>query len=269
MRALSRASLVAISVASVLTAALFGAPGAAVSAGVRWKHLTEGDFSVYFVDGDENAARKLVGWANEARAIAGRVLRVSSLPGARIYLHPRSDWKYSPYSAHADVEARAVHFPAPSEAPRDINDTWYFKNLIHEYVHVAHGWILGRKWWGYRETPRWFREGLAEYIAVMESTPEVRAAYRRYYEQMRRAVALGDTSFLFKDDIYTWGVWFAIFLTDQFGEDALARIVHSRAPWFSRALEEVTGLDALGLERRWMEWLPQYIERVEWPVAQR
>lgn len=126
---------------------------------------------------------------------------------------------------------------------------------------------MGRKWWGYRETPSWFREALAEYASVMASTPEVKAAYRRYHDQMRRAVEAGDTAFLFKGDVYTWGVFFGAFLTEQWGQDALARLVHSRARSFEAALAELTGLDAIELERRWMEWLPTYVATVDWPGA--
>ncbi|WP_324718126.1 hypothetical protein U7230_07655 [Carboxydochorda subterranea] len=247
----------------VLAALLLAAPQG--SAAVRWQRVSEGDFAVSFTPGDETAARKMLGWAEQTRAIAGRVLQAASLPGAHIYLHPSSDWKHSPYSSYADGSSRAVHFLSPSEAPRGVDDVWYFKNLIHEYVHIAHAWVLGRKWWGYRETPSWFREALAEYASVMASTPEVKAAYRGYHDQMRRAVEASDTAFLFKGDVYAWGVFFGAFLTEQWGQDALARVVHSRARSFEASLEELTGLDAIGLERRWMEWLPTYVETVDWP----
>ncbi len=253
----------ALTASGLLALLLAAAP---VSAAVRWQQIREGDFTVFFAPGDEAAGRKMLAWAEEARGFAGRVFVGTSLPGARIYLHPESDWERSPYSAYADGSARAVHFLTPSAAPPGVDDTWYFKNLIHEYTHVAHNWVLGRKWWGYRETPSWFREALAEYTAVMASTPDVQGAYRRYYEQMRRMVESGDTAFLFKGDIYGWGVAFGAFVTELWGEDALARIVQSRARSFEAALREVTGLDAVGLERQWMAWLPGWVETVEWPL---
>jgi len=243
---------------SVALCSLVSVPAEAVS----WERLEAGDFVIFYAPGYERDARLLASWVDDTRALVHRFLEVDGLTTVRVYLHPKEDWSRSPYQAYAQPHDRSVHFLTPADSPNE--SVWYRKNLIHEYGHLVVKHRMGRKFWGYRHLPDWFEEGLVEYIAVMASDDEIRRNYRHYFDEMKTVVHRGDTSFLFRTNVYAWGIFTIAFFLDRYGHQALLDLLGSRARTFAQAFEQVTGLTAGEFSGEWAAWLLEYIDTLDW-----
>lgn len=233
---------------------------------IEWKRLDAGSLMVLHASGYELDAELFAAWARDTDELVRTFLDIKSIPKVMVYLYPREEWRRTPYEAYAQPQNRSVHFLAPWDNPY-VDETWYRKNLIHELAHVALAHRMGRKLWGYRELPDWFRQGLVEYIAVMASDDQIQAAYRHYLSHMQSAVRLGNTSFLFRDNVYAWGVFTLAFFEERFGHERLLDLLGSRARTFSQAFQQVTGLSPIEFEAEWEAWIPEYVSRVDWPRA--
>lgn len=250
----------------VLTLGLI-AQAHASAAEPQWQHLRYEECRVFYTEPYEADARKVLGWIDQVRNIPGRFLGVADPLAVDIYLYPPDAWMRRPYEAYAEPSGRSLHFLSPSAPNARGDDVWYFKNLVHEYSHVVIAAVMGAKQRGFQKLPSWFEEALAEYISVMKGGPNVQAAYRRYLIEMQELVTSGGTTFLFRGDVYAWGVFTIQFIIDEFGNERLLSLLNSPSESFPDAMATTLGVDGLGFESRWTKWLPKYIAAVNWPVS--
>ncbi len=172
-----------------------------------------------------------------------------------IQLFDLAHWTRQPSSADADSTNLLIRFLAPSDQPTNYrswdDDTWYLKNVVHEYTHIA----VNRDFRNRGSAPQWFSEGFAEYIAIFHSTPEVLRKYDANLQRVRDMIGRDEGRLLqVSDDIYYGGALIVKYMDEVYGRDRLIAVIKSDAPSFWEAVKRELRVSLDVFEDNWIEW---------------
>lgn len=117
-------------------------------------------------------------------------------------------------------------------------DNPFRRVLNHEYVHVPFYKDLYSKRIGYKESPEWFSQGLAEYISGNYDP-----AYR---EKVQEAAQSG---FFLMDDPYAWGLYAVEYMYEEYGQEKVINLIRSDAKTFGAAIEKELGVTPSEFEK--------------------
>lgn len=145
-----------------------------------------------------------------------------------------------------------LHLLAPSKhssnartsvgEPKDEN---YFERLIAHEVYTIALQALFRtkdKGWTFYRAPRWFYQGIQEYLALTRSNEHARTVTLAKY----RAAAKADPRR--HDSAYVGGALKIAYFVERYGWKKLVRLMKSDKPTFGRAFHAVTGINVAPFE---------------------
>jgi len=104
--------------------------------------------------------------------------------------------------------------------------------------------------------PSWFIQGVEEYFAVFHSTKYWRTkGYRVYHQRLAAKPETIDTDFgLNIRDPYNDGFIIFNFIREEFGEDAIFRLIKSTEKSFGKRLRSATQVEFADFARRFDTW---------------
>jgi hypothetical protein len=124
--------------------------------------------------------------------------------------------------------------------------------MVHEYTHLVFDYITNGNY------PRWFTEGLAQYVEYRVNHYEWITADNTLDDKMYTMVQL-DQQF---DDLpnqalaYRESLAAVRYIAETYGEDKLLEVIKDLKSGDSleKAIEKSTGLDYAAFERSWQQW---------------
>ncbi len=148
--------------------------------------------------------------------------------------------------AHADV--------AEGGFSSSYDRLWYLKNLVHECTALfLWSYRPSSPKWSLHDAPKWFVEGLEEYVAIERSVPEARHRYRTQYLP-RLASETVQSRFSSVTDKYADGYLIHLFLHEQSSAAGVHRILHRTEPSFWQGLTHCLDRDLDRLYSDWQHW---------------
>ncbi len=135
------------------------------------------------------------------------------------------------------------------------NRDFFDKLLIHE-VSPLYLQLLAYSADSLFRGPSWFIQGVEEYFAVFHSTKYWRTkGYRVYHQRLAAKPETIDTDFgLNIRDPYNDGFIIFNFIREEFGEDAIFRLIKSTEKSFGKRLRSATQVEFADFARRFDTW---------------
>ena len=136
-------------------------------------------------------------------------------------------------------------------------DDEYFKKVLAHEVGTLYPLALNHRkstGWAFFDGPKWFSEGLQEYIGLNFSTDHARNITQARYFDAYRVDPERVTLDLGVRDAYRDGALLVGFLHDRYGTGAVDRILLSNKDTFWSAVEDVTGLTPQRLHAEFRTW---------------
>jgi len=166
----------------------------------EWLSIEDEHFIIKYKAGKEDDAKLMLEYCKFAHNVTMEVYPHELDVKVTVYLYDNKSWTRSPYSCWADATKAEIHFLTPSDVPGDarrwVDNLWYQKNVVHEYVHIPTIRDLWKTEYYYSfGAPDWFDEGIAEYISVFCTTEEILQKYEHYARNMRTTVINGSVFF--------------------------------------------------------------------------
>jgi len=128
-------------------------------------------------------------------------------------------------------------------------DNPFRRVLNHEYVHVVFYNNLYLKKRGYKDSPSWFSQGIAEYIS-QNYLPS-------YEKKVRESVQRG--SFMISEP-YSWGLYIVEFMFARYCKEKVINLIQSDALTFIDALKKEMGVSSSEFEEGWRAYLAERFE---------
>lgn len=254
-----------------------GPPAEAPGAAGEWVGIESPCYRVLHAPGGAEDGHRVMAWLDQAREALARELAVVPLGDllrdvdCRVWVHP------APAEGAAEGAARTgittdgaavradMHVLAPS-AHRGAGTTlvgepfdavYHQKTIVHEYAHVVLYRIVGtrRRGWGLWTAPGWFREGYAEYLALVCGAERTRTVTMERYRAVVRAAPERVRPDLSVENEYLDGAMLLRCLHESFGRERVQALLVSEAATFDEALGEALGGDRRTVYDRWREWV--------------
>lgn len=180
-----------------------------------------------------------------------------------VYLHgePDGDANVGTMTIHTCDGRAALHLLAPRAHPGVIEGGWprgydelYFhKNLVHELSTPYFEALTERKavGWRFHSAPAWFVQGIEEYLAASLTHDDARLA--RHRDAVRDDPTRVSADFEVRG-VYGDGCALVHFLFDEFGRDAVFRLLESPELDFWAAVATELDVDRAALYERFTRW---------------
>jgi hypothetical protein len=153
----------------------------------NWLSIENDNFVIYYKAGFLSDANLMLNYCEYARNITMN-LYPHNLPfEVTVKLYDYNTFPYSIGTTMASVSSTSAElsFISPSDVPTQyksyMDNLWYQKNTVHEYVHVpTYIDLLSTSWYRSSGFPGFF--DVAEYFSVFCTTPEILQKYNYYIE---------------------------------------------------------------------------------------
>ncbi|NLG86915.1 MAG: hypothetical protein GX489_06835 [Firmicutes bacterium] len=229
-----------------------------------WPSIESEHFIVKYQPTDENAAAIVLKAAEKAYSIVTQ--EVDFVPPGKtlVVVHPTAEELNSAFGWSSQESAvgaywgGAIRVLSPSAW---IGDTslelvkeifWAAGPMVHEFTHL----VLDYKTAG--NYPRWFSEGLAQYLELKHCGTTLSSGFDLHLKQLYSIQELGNFSQL-DDELLAYEQALSIvqYLTDIYGPQIIEQIVNSLAQGqsFPRALKTAGIKSPAALEEAWLQWL--------------
>ena len=161
-----------------------------------------------------------------------------------------------------DIDHMMINLISPKNAYRhdnQYNDVWYKANLIHEYVHVVTLSYVSERGKNRDFMPKWFSEGIAEYIKLYQSSQEILNNYKDDIKNKFRSIVKFDVVFnqLSRNDLKPnrenyigWAILIK-YLIDTFSKEGIIDVFNSDRNYLEDAIIEKLGENYL---ENWRSW---------------
>jgi hypothetical protein len=164
-----------------------------------------------------------------------------------IYYHPNtihSGGIVDCSTMRSDPPNRTIYFLCPS-ACKNKTAEYYRKNLLHEYTHL----------FIYREKdPRWFVEGIAEYVAVFHSNDQkILGQYAYYISGIKQQILKSQISFE-NNMAYSWTTHLIKFLLNEKPLGIQTLLAENEAA-FEDDLKRAYGIDLTQMLNLFWDWI--------------
>lgn len=231
----------------------------------EWLEMETDTFVIEYKDGYEDDAA-YVGdvsenaYAELQEAFPEHVSEPSFEQPIHIRVYPGDEWSRSDYAlSWRDTTPVRIHVQAPSDS--EPGDDWYEHGLAHELGNIFLWDEAGQydNYNYYERNPSWFPEGLTEYYVY--NTPTVEDQFPPSgVEELKETIAAGDGDFAaIASEQYDGGHILAMYLIDEYGEDAVWDLLRNDASSWGDAVEAELGVTEAGLERNWYRWAEEHI----------
>jgi len=231
----------------------------------EWLEMETDTFVVEYKDGYEDDASKVgdVGenaYAELQETFPEHVSEPSFEEPIHIRVYPGDMWSRSDYALNwKDTTPIRIHLKAPSDSEAD--DDWYEHGLAHELANMFL-WNEAGQYDNYnyfQRNPSWFPEGLTEYYVY--NTPTVEDQFPPGgVENLNQTIAAGEGDFsTIANEQYDGGHILAIYLIDEYGEDAVWSLLRNDASSWDNAVEAELGVTQTQLEKNWYRWAEEHI----------
>lgn len=234
-------------------------------AGHDWRSLGNERVLVFWYDRPERFGTALFQAADDAYARLAEVTGLSTERAARVVIYnTQADFCsfYAPNSCQAWVGGQT--FPGLT-VQWGLDEDWLIHEVVpHELAHVFYNELFRDTW---LRVPTWFNEGIAVYNEDTDHSVE--------RGLVLGAGAAGDliplrlmgtqASGLAHGSVHLWyaeAYSLVAFLAEVYGEEALGKVILAVADnqTIEQALQRVVGLDMIGFEMAWREWLGYPVE---------
>lgn len=226
--------------------------------------LKSGIFTIHYYDGYSSDAHQIAQLLEYARNRVNEFYPHTYTHTVNIYLYREGEWNPSSFRTgqwfqSGEVQRARIRMVAPSEHPSE-GELYYRKNVVHEYVHLPLAVDL-RSGSQMLSVPRWFKEGLPQYIAVFETTQAIKDEYYtdRRWERVRQRIGEGHGFLLDTGmNVYQGGPHLLEFMVDEFGRTPIVQLPSVDAASFGEALKKRLDLNPIEFELRWLEWANEH-----------
>jgi hypothetical protein len=243
----------------MLTLVLFGLlPSNLLVEQSEWLSIEDERFIIYYREGYKSDAEMILGYCQFARNVTMEAYPHQLEVKVKVYLYDYGSWKDSPWVTRADSLKAEMYFLTPSDVPEQyrqyIDNLWYQKNVVHEYVHIPTWRDVG----GYgsvKNPPSWLMEGIAEYIAVFRTSEEILQKYNWSLKEIENIVKKGDGyPLIVSGNIYYGGAYMLKYMYETYGKDKVVAVFKNEANSFMEALENALEVTYWEFEDKWLEW---------------
>ena len=228
-------------------------------------------FDIYYYAEEEEAARHASRMAERWYARFSRVLDHTFVRRQPLVL----------YASHPDFSQTNVTPGVPGEGTGGLTERNKTRIVMpfaagfgatdhvlgHEIAHAFQIDIVKRAGRDAFSLPGWFIEGMAEYLSVGEGDPNTAMWVRdaAAHDRLPSLDQLKQPRFF----PYRYGHAFWAYFAGRYGDDAIARVLRSKARDPISRLEEISGADKEQLTREWHEWVGtgEHVERGEGLIA--
>jgi hypothetical protein len=222
----------------------------------EWLSIENEFFIIKYRSGYENDAEKILEYANFARPVVMEKFPHNLAQKVVIYLYKYSEYQYEPYEAMANYSKGEIYLLTPSDqsvagsCSEWCDDLWYQKVVIHEYAHIPFLRDLDLQ-----DSPAWFSEGFAEYIAVFFSTSSILQKYEGKLSKIKNMVKNGDGYLVsVGEDVYYGGAYIVKYMYEVYGQDKVVNLIKSNALSFSQAIIKELNVTSIEFEDKWLKW---------------
>lgn len=164
-----------------------------------------------------------------------------------IYDHPKtinSGGKVDCCTMRSDPPNKTIYLLCPSVC-KNKTEEYYRKNLLHEYTHL---FTYRRKY------PRWFIEGIAENVAVIQSNdPKISKQYNYYFTGIKQQILNKQLSFG-NNMSYSWAIHLIKFLLNK-NPQGIKLLLEENGLTFEGDLKRVYGFNLNQLLDLFWDWI--------------
>lgn len=232
---------------------------AAHQAADDWLELSGDMYVVQYREGYESDAQVIHDHMAYARDVVDDAYPHTLDDPVAVQVFPASEYGRSFSSMYYDANDRAIRMMAPADNEHYGADSiWYKKNVVHEYVHAPQG--DDRNATDYRnrlDFPSWVTEGFAEYVAVFETTDDIREFYLDYRssKEALEHVRNGDGYLMtVTSNVYEGAMHVFRYLDDVYGIRRVSDVFGADVDTPSAAFQETLGITPFDLQREWLQW---------------
>jgi hypothetical protein len=241
-------------------------PVQAVSAQTTdWLTLDSQYFTVYYKEGHIADAQLMLGYCSYARDVVEGIYPHQLNFKVTVHLYDFENWTLtrSVYSTYASSSLGAVDlsFLTPSEVPQSakywVDNLWYQFSAVHEYVHAAtYQDLLRTQYYHNGNSPQWFTEGAAQYVATFCTTPEIcqkEVQGHSYINEWSKILSNNSGSLFFlTGDIYFSSTYIMKYVYETYSSQKVAALFKSNATKFWDAVNQTLGVTQTEFENKWV-----------------
>jgi len=222
----------------------------------EWLSIEDEFFVIKYKEGYRSDAELILEYSRYARNVTMEAYPHKLEVKVKVYLYDYGSWKDPPWVTRADPPKAEMYFLTPSDVPEQyrkyIDNLWYQKNVVHEYVHIPTLRDIGGS---AKNPPSWFKEGIAEYIAVFHTTKEILQKCNWELKNVEDIVKKGDGYLLIvSGDVYGGGAYILKYMYDTYGKDRVVAVLKSETKSFMEALERELEVTYYEFEDNWLKW---------------
>ena len=225
-------------------------------------------FEIHYYPGYYEDAQKILDFAICARkkALDYLNMKFDKIVKIFIYIGPRTrggyELKYNNMSYDNIRHHISMISPTISSGvDPQYEDTWYKANLIHEYIHAVTLEYVNERGKNIDcFMPKWFSEGIAEYIKLYHSSRKILDYYERYIKCKYKSIIDNKIDFneLSRNDLVRnrenhigWAILIE-YLIETASKDHVLDVFNSDKRCLIDALKEKIGED---FKEKWSYWL--------------
>ena len=224
-------------------------------------------FETHYYPGYCEDAQQILNLAKCARETVIKYLDIEFENRVKIYIYnePKtyrgfhlnhSDMKYDHYGYYISMISPTVS----SGFDPQYDDLWYKSNLIHEYVHAVTLEYVKKNGKNLNcFMPKWFKEGIAEYVKLYHSSKEILTYYQTYIEDKIKSIKNIEVEFNElsnkelpnnRDNQIGWAILIK-YLVESSSKECVLDIFNSEKQCLTEALEEKLGEN---YKEKWSSW---------------
>lgn len=224
-----------------------------------WLSIEDEFFIVKYKEGYRFDAELILEYCRFARNVTMKIYPHELNVKVKVYLYDYKSWKYSPYTTSSSSGNAEMYLLTPSDVSEQyrswVDNLWYMKNIVHEYVHISTWRDIQKGWGASRNPPSWLMEGIAEYIAIFCTTKEILQKYSWNLKNVENMVRNGDGYLLIvSGDVYYGGAYILKYMYETYGKEKIIAFFKCKAKSFGEALKNGLGVTYLEFENNWLKW---------------
>lgn len=224
-----------------------------------WLRIEDEYFIINYKNGKISDAVLILEYCRFARNVTKKAYPHDLSFKINVYLHEIKSG-LSPGMTLAKVwgDYAEIHLLTPSDVPDDykrwIDNIWYQKNIVHEYVHVPTYQNIWKTRWGNKYGfPPFF--DIAEYIAIFHTTEQILNKYSKIIKDMENTIIRNGSLFFPDYDSYRWGTYLAKYMYEFYGKESIYNLFHTDVEYFWDALNIAFGVSPREFEINWIKWI--------------
>jgi len=228
-----------------------------------WLTLENDYFILNYKAGHLADAQLILGYCNYARDVVMSIYPHNIGMKVTVYLNDSQHWGNSIYTSLSTVGdgIASMFFLTPSDVPQSarwwVDNLFYQHAVVHEYVHCATYTDLQKvAYYRSGECPDWLTQGIAEYISISCTTPEIyqKEMNGHNYPELISEFASGSLFFPL-GDVYFMGYYIMKYVYETYGNDRVHLLFNTNVASFWDAVNQSLGVSINDFEKNWIKWL--------------